>query len=185
MPHCEGTSGPPGTVEPENREGRLSGLTQLAEETVGMTSADLEPFRDLVAGDHGLAVISIAAPSGVVHASVANAGVIELPGRDAPVVGVVIAGMSRKLKLLRDHPRAAATLRAGWLWSSVEGPVELVGPNDPHPDFDADQTRLLLREIFAAAGGHHDDWDTYDRVMAEEGRTAVLITPESVYKTPG
>jgi len=43
---------------------------------------------------------------------------------------------------------------------------------------DAERLRLLLREIFTAAGGTHDDWDTYDRVMAEERRTAVLVTPE-------
>jgi hypothetical protein len=41
--------------------------------------------------------------------------------------------------------------------------------------------RRLLRDIFTAAGGTHDDWDTYDRVMAEERRTAVLIQPERVY----
>ncbi len=35
-----------------------------------------------------------------------------------------------------------------------------------------------------AAGGTHDDWDTYDRVMAEERRTAVLITPDRVYSNP-
>lgn len=146
---------------------------------------DLEPFRNLVGGDHGLAVISIARPNGSVHTSVANAGVLDLTGRAGPVVGVVIAGASRKLTLLRDHPRAAATLRAGWLWASAEGPVELVGPHDPHPDFTPDQTRLLLRDIFTSAGGQHDDWDTYDQVMAEEGRTAMLITPETVYQTPG
>jgi hypothetical protein len=46
---------------------------------------------------------------------------------------------------------------------------------------DSAQIRLLLREIFTAAGGTHDDWDTYDRVMAEERRTAVLVTPGRVY----
>ena len=35
----------------------------------------------------------------------------------------------------------------------------------------------LLRTIFVDAGGEHDDWDEYDRVMAAERRTAVLITP--------
>lgn len=29
---------------------------------------------------------------------------------------------------------------------------------------------LLLRAIFTAAGGHHDDFDEYDRVMATERR---------------
>ena len=42
----------------------------------------------------------------------------------------------------------------------------------------------MLREIFTAAGGTHDDWDAYDRVMREERRTAVLITPDRVYTNP-
>ena len=40
------------------------------------------------------------------------------------------------------------------------------------------QLRLLLREIFTAAGGSHDDWDTYNQVMARERRAAVLLTPD-------
>ena len=39
----------------------------------------------------------------------------------------------------------------------------------------------LLRDIFTAAGGTHEDWDEYDRVMAAERRTAVLVTPTRVY----
>ncbi|HWI02322.1 MAG TPA: hypothetical protein VNT52_00590, partial [Acidimicrobiales bacterium] len=31
---------------------------------------------------------------------------------------------------------------------------------------DGERLRLLLREIFTAAGGTHEDWDTYDRVRA-------------------
>jgi hypothetical protein len=42
----------------------------------------------------------------------------------------------------------------------------------------------LLREIFRAAGGTHDDWDTYDRVMAGERRAAVIITPRRTYRNP-
>ena len=43
------------------------------------------------------------------------------------------------------------------------------------------QLRLLLREVFTAAGGTHDDWDEYDRVMAEQRRTVVLVAPSRVY----
>lgn len=43
---------------------------------------------------------------------------------------------------------------------------------------------MLLRNVFTAAGGTHDDWDTYDRVMREEGRVAVLISPTRVYSNP-
>jgi hypothetical protein len=27
----------------------------------------------------------------------------------------------------------------------------------------------------------HDDWDEYDRVMAEQRRTVVVVTPHRVY----
>jgi hypothetical protein len=37
-----------------------------------------------------------------------------------------------------------------------------------------------LRAVFQAAGGTHEDWDEYDRVMAAERRAAVLIQPERV-----
>ena len=43
---------------------------------------------------------------------------------------------------------------------------------------------LLLRDIFRAAGGSHEDWDEYDRVTAAERRAAVLITPGQVYTNP-
>jgi hypothetical protein len=39
----------------------------------------------------------------------------------------------------------------------------------------------LLREVFTAAGGEHDNWAEYDRVMAEQRRTVVLVEPGRVY----
>jgi hypothetical protein len=71
--------------------------------------------------------------------------------------------------------------RAGWRWLAVEGAAELIGPDDPAAGVDGEGVRLLLRAIFTAAGGTHDDWDTYDRVMAEERRTAVLVDGDRVY----
>ena len=138
---------------------------------------DIEPFARLVSGDHGLAVVALARPDGTAHASVTNAGVLAHPVTGATVVGVVARGDSRKLRLLRAHPRATIVLRTGWEWSAVEGPVELAGPDDPLAGVDAERIRLLLREIFTAAGGRHDDFDEYDRVVAAERRTAILLTP--------
>jgi hypothetical protein len=40
---------------------------------------------------------------------------------------------------------------------------------------------LLLREAFKGAGGTHDDWDEYDRVMAADRRAVVFVTPTRVY----
>ena len=63
----------------------------------------------------------------------------------------------------------------------VEGRAEPAGPDDPQPGLDADGLRRLLREIYSAAGGSHDDGDEYDRVMRKQRRTAVLVTPARVY----
>jgi hypothetical protein len=34
--------------------------------------------------------------------------------------------------------------------------------------------------VFQAAGGGHDDWDEYDRVMARERRCAVFVQANRV-----
>jgi PPOX class probable F420-dependent enzyme len=146
--------------------------------------ADIEDFRRLVAGDHGLVVVSTLRNDGTIASSVVNAGVLPHPGTGAPVVGMVIQGGTRKLDHLRKRPRATVAIRAGWQWATAEGPVDLIGPADPFPGIDDERTRLLLREIFTAAGGTHEDFDEYDRVMKAEGRTAVLVHPERVYSNP-
>jgi hypothetical protein len=96
----------------------------------------------------------------------------------------VAVGGARKLQNLRADPRATIVARAGWQWATVEGSAQLIGPDDPHPDVNGERLRVLLRDIFTAAGGTHDDWDTYDRVMREERRTAVLISPTRTYSNP-
>ncbi len=58
---------------------------------------DITRFAELVPGDHGLAVVTMALPDGTVHASIANAGVLDHPVNGAPIVGIVAAGESRKL----------------------------------------------------------------------------------------
>jgi PPOX class probable F420-dependent enzyme len=142
---------------------------------------DISDAARLLAKEHGLVVMSTVRADGSIQASVVNAGVLGHPVSDEPVVGIVAAGGTRKLANLRSRPRATVVVRSGWEWAAVEGAVALVGPDDPQPGFDAEQLRQLLRDIFTAAGGTHDDWNEYDRVMREERRTAVLIRPERVY----
>ena len=137
----------------------------------------LEDFARLVQGDHGLVVVSTLRPDMTIQSSVVNAGVLAHPVTGEQVVGLVARGDSHRLAYLRARPRATVVVRAGWQWASVEGPVDLAGPDDPLPGVDAERLRVLLREIFIAAGGTHDDWPTYDRVMADERRVAVLVTP--------
>jgi PPOX class probable F420-dependent enzyme len=141
----------------------------------------LDSFVRLVARDHGLCVVSVLRPDGTISSSVVNGGVLRHPVTGEPVVGFVSRGDARRLAYLRATPRTTVLVRAGWEWAAAEGPVQLVGPDDPVAGVDAGGLRLLLRDVFTAAGGAHDDWDTYDAVMAREHRTAVLVTPERAY----
>lgn len=146
---------------------------------------DISTFADLIPLDHGLCVLNTLRGDGSIQSSVVNAGVIAHPRTGAPVAATVALGGARKLDNLRADPRATIVVRASWQWATVEGTAELAGPEDPQPGVDDEVLRLLLRSIFQAAGGTHDDWATYDRVMREERRTAVLITPARVYTNPG
>lgn len=147
--------------------------------------ADIEDFRRLIAGDHGLVVVSTVRDDGTIASSVVNAGVLPHPVTGAAVVGMVLRGGTRKLGHLRKRPYANVVARSGWQWAAAEGRVELAGPDDPVPGIDAERLRLLLREIFTAAGGTHEDFGTYDRVMLAERRAAVFVHPERVYSNPG
>jgi hypothetical protein len=143
-------------------------------------TGNLELVRRLVAADQGLAIISTTRPDGTVHSSLVNAGVIDHPVTKEPTVAFVARGSAYKLRLFATAGRANAVFRSGWEWVSVEGSVDIIGPDHPRPDFPADALPQLLRDIFAAAGGTHDNWPEYDRVMAEERRTAVFITPARI-----
>ncbi|MFN6549612.1 TIGR03618 family F420-dependent PPOX class oxidoreductase [Mycolicibacterium septicum] len=148
---------------------------------------EISAFADMLSRDHGLCVLSTLRGDGSIQSSVVNAGVMAHPRTGESVVALVAIGGARKLRHLRADPRATVVARAGWQWVTVEGTAEIIGPDEPDPgtDADAEKLRLLLRAVFEAAGGTHDDWDTYDRVMREERRAAVLITPVREYSNPG
>jgi hypothetical protein len=145
---------------------------------------NLDQLRRLIGADHGLSVVSLVRPDGTVSSSLVNAGPLPHPVGGATVLGFVVRGSSYKRKRLRIEPRVTVTARAGWEWQAVEGVAELIGPLDPHPTTSVDVPELL-RAVFRAAGGTHPDWAEFDRVMAEEQRTAVLVTPTRVYGNAG
>ncbi|GAB4667979.1 MULTISPECIES: TIGR03618 family F420-dependent PPOX class oxidoreductase [Mycobacterium avium complex (MAC)] len=135
----------------------------------------------LAAAENGLAVISTVRADQTVQASLVNVGRLAHPANGQPVLGFTTYGKVKRANL-RARPQLGVTFRNGWQWATVEGRAELVGPDDAQPWLtDADRLRLLLREVFTAAGGSHDDWDEYDRVMARERRAVVLIAPTRVY----
>jgi PPOX class probable F420-dependent enzyme len=143
-----------------------------------MTS--LDDVAALARPEHGLAVISTLRADGSIQASLVNAAVTTHPLDGRPALGFVTYGKV-KLANLRARPQVTTTFRSGWQWATVEGQAELIGPDDPNPAIDAERLRLLLREIFTAAGGTHADWDGYDQVMLEQRRTAVIVAPSRIY----
>jgi hypothetical protein len=130
-----------------------------------MATSDLFQFSALAARDNGLVVVTSLRADSTIQASVVNAGVLENPRTAAPSVALVAMGGSRKLANFRARPRTTIVARAGWEWIAVEGDADIIGPDDPVP----------------AAGGTHDDWPEYDRVMAEGRRAAVFVAAERVY----
>ena len=131
--------------------------------------ADLDLVRRIGPGESWLAVVAITRPDGSVHTSLVNAGVLDDPDSGQPCVGFVVRANSRKLAHLQRSGRAAVVFRSGWEWATVEGAARVAG-SDPK----------LLRDVFMSAGGTHDDWDEYDRVMAAEGRVSVLVQPDRI-----
>lgn len=145
---------------------------------------DLTDFARLVPRDHGLSIVSTLRADGTIQSSLVNAGVLSHPVTGRPVIGFVARGGTRKLANLRAGRPVTVAIRAGWEWAAAEGPAELAGPDDLLPGVDAERLRLLLREIFTAAGGTHEDFAAFDRVMAAERRAAVLLGPRRVYSNP-
>jgi PPOX class probable F420-dependent enzyme len=145
----------------------------------------LDDLTALLEPEHHLVVVGTTRRDGSVQASVVNAGVLAHPLRGDGVVGFVARGGSVKLRHLRRDPRVTVVARSSWLWTAVEGPAEIIGPDDPKADFDPQHLPGLLRDVFRAAGGTHDDWDEYDRTMVEDRRAAVLVTPTRIYANAG
>jgi PPOX class probable F420-dependent enzyme len=137
--------------------------------------SDLGLVRELAAAEHGLATITTTRPDGTVHASVVNAGVLEDPVTGKTSIAFVARGGTRKLEFFRRNGHATIVFRRGWKWAAVQGATHIVGPDDADPDFDDANLPELLRAVFKAATGTHDNWDEYDRVMAEDRRAAVFI----------
>ncbi|MFI5896589.1 TIGR03618 family F420-dependent PPOX class oxidoreductase [Actinoplanes sp. NPDC051513] len=120
--------------------------------------------------DSGLAIVSTLRADQTIQSSLVNTGII------GDRLAFVTYGKV-KLANLRARPQLSVAFRDGWRYATVEGRAEIAGPDE----LDAEELRLLLREIFTAAGGTHDNWDEYDRTMREQRRAAVLVSPSRVY----
>lgn len=148
------------------------------------SAADLELVQRIANADHW-AVVATSRPNGTIQSTIVTAGVHEHPLIGPPMVAFVSRGGTVKLANMRRKPHATVTFRSAREWVTIEGRAWLIGPDDPADGFEPGRLPQLLRDIFAAAGGTHDNWAEYDRVMAAERRTAVYVQLDRVYTNPG
>ena len=142
--------------------------------------SDIEGVRSFLAQEAGLVTVSTTQADGRVLSSVVNCGVLDHPLTGATCVAFVSAGGAARLRHIRRGSEVTIAIRRGWAWRSVTGPADLIGPDDLLDGIDTEALRLLLRSVFEAAGGTHEDYDEYDRVMAGERRMAVLVAPDRI-----
>ena len=141
---------------------------------------ELNDVRQFLATETGLDTISTTQKDGRVLSSIANCGVIQHPLTGADCVALVSAGRAARRGHVRRGSEVTIAIRRGWNWLAVTGQADLIGPSDPATGIDVEDLRLLLREIYEAAGGTHDDYEEYDREMVRDGRTAVLVEPARI-----
>ncbi|MDA3041048.1 MAG: pyridoxamine 5'-phosphate oxidase [Actinomycetota bacterium] len=142
-------------------------------------AATFADVRHYAGSEQGLCVAAVTRADGSVHTSVVNAGPMAHPLTGVDVVALVVRSDAVKLGRFRETGRGSLTFRRGWRWVSVDGPCDIFAPGTTDVDLPA-----LLRAIFAAAGGTHDDWDEFDRMMAKEQRAGVLIHPDRIIGQP-
>ncbi|WP_420610665.1 pyridoxamine 5'-phosphate oxidase family protein [Candidatus Poriferisodalis sp.] len=142
-----------------------------------------DKLRRLVAAENGLCSFVCLDSSGSPHVSIINAGVMDNPVTGETSVACVVRANARKARLLRSDPRAAVAFRHRWDWVAVHGTAQLIGQDDPAEG--VTDIPELLRDVFRSAGGTHEDWDEYDRVMAKERRLAIFVTLDHITSNTG
>lgn len=142
----------------------------------------IDEIRSFLLDEHGLATVSTTQADGRVLSSVVNCGVMAHPVTGEECVALVSRGDAARLGHIRRGSEVTILARRGWTWRAVTGPADIIGPDDAaHSSgtaFDSEALRLLMRQVYQAAGGDHDDYDEYDRIMASERRAAVFVSTD-------
>lgn len=141
---------------------------------------DLDDVRDFLADEHGLAVVSTTQADGRVLSTVVNCGVCDHSVTGDPMIALVSRGGAARLGHLRRGSDVTVAVQRGWRWIGITGPCDLIGPDDPSDGLSTEQFRMLLREVYQSAGGDHDDYEEYDRSMAEDRRACMFVTPARI-----
>ncbi len=135
---------------------------------------DFEQARPFIEKTHW-AVVTTLEPDGLAQSSVIVAGAYQ--GKAA---FCIVRGASKKARNLRRDPRCTVLyVTKDWRsWVTVEGEATLY---DYH-NTDAEEYRVMLREIFRACGDEdHSDWEEYDQAMVKQDAVVVLVDPKRVF----
>jgi len=140
----------------------------------------IEDVQRFLGQETGLATVSTIQKDGGILSSVVNCGVLPHPTTQKLCVAFVSAGNAARLKHIERGSQVTVAIRREWKWVSVSGKANLFGPEHLPDNFDPEQLRILLRDVFISAGGVHDDFEEYDKVMASEKRVVVCVGVEQI-----
>ena len=146
--------------------------------------SDIETFSNYLLEETGLATVSTTQIDGRILSTVVNCGMIEHPITGDACVAFVSGSNAARLKHIERGSQVTVSVRRGWVWSSVTGPADLIKSESLPEGIDSEKMRLLLREVFHAAGGVHDDLEEYDKAMAAEKRAVVCVSPDRILGNP-
>ena len=121
-------------------------------------------------------MVSTTQADGRVLSSVVNCGITAHPVSGDECVALVSQGNAARLGHILRGSQVTVAVRRGWSWRAVTGPADIIGPDD----VDAEALRLMIRDVYQAAGGEHDDYVEFDRVMREDRRAAIFVSPERI-----
>jgi PPOX class probable F420-dependent enzyme len=135
---------------------------------------EFEEARPFLESNHR-AVVNTIRPDGAAQSSLIVAGAYQ-----GHAAFVSIRGRAIKVRNLRRNPHCTITTVVPE-WRSfvvVEGQATL----KDHTNTEAEELRLLLRDVYRACGdSEHPDWEEYDRVMHDQQAVVVLVRPDRVY----
>jgi hypothetical protein len=140
----------------------------------------LAQVQRIAADANNLAIAAVTRADGTIHASLVSAGLLEDPVSQEPSIGIIVARTATKLRYMRRVRLAAIVFQSGYTWATVDGSVHIVGPDDPDHSIDSELFPQLLRRVFLAAGGNHENWTEFDDVMAAERRAAVFVRADRI-----
>ena len=140
----------------------------------------IDDVQRFLGQETGLATVSTIQKDGRILSSVVNCGVLPHPITQELCVAFVSAGNAARLKHIERGSQVTVAIRREWKWVSVSGEADLFGPEHLSENFDPEQLRILLRDVFISAGGVHDDFEEYDKVMASDKRVVVCVEIEQI-----